>query len=172
MKILKITLWVLAGMAVVFVGNGIYRFSRPQVEATSRPLTLAEFRDQYGHEALPQSASNIWYAHSSVGLGGRASLYRFNAPAADCVAYAKQIMSKGGVDRQTGKATPLLLVELKVSPDAIQHKFLKEAYGLDTAGWFDVECIKEGWEGRCSPSGLGHLWVDGKRGRFYYYWTD
>jgi hypothetical protein len=116
---------------------------------------------------LPASASNIWYSTSTMG----ANLYRFDAPLADCLGYAQRLIATNNSTEQASWAVPTQLVAITGSPETINHGFLK-GYGLKATDWFDVENIGEGWTGSGSPSGRSGFWIDSKRGRFYYYWTE
>ena len=146
----------------------VLRPQAPQVQTISEPISVQRFKSETGYNLLPTSASNIWYARSSVGLGGRAFLYRFDAPVVDCQAYA-QLINQSNPDQEN---TNPILSPLESSPTPIDHDFLHRAYGLKAKDWFDVENIHAGWEGRGHPAHLASIWIDSERGRFYYYWTD
>ena len=170
MKTILIALLTVLAIAIALVAGCYARALRPQIETISEPISAQMFQSVIGNNQLPTSASNIWYARSSVGLGGRAFLYRFDASESDCQAYARLINTSISV--QEGDSTTPILTPLASSPNPIDHNLLQRAYGLHTADWFDVENIHSGWEGRGPPSNLASIWIDSAKGRFYYYWTD
>lgn len=170
MKTILIALLTVLAIAIALIAGCYARAIRPQVQTISEPISADAFRLETGIKQLPTSASNIWYARSSVGLGGRAFLYRFDASEADCQAYARLINTS--ISDQEGDSTTPILTPLASSPNPVDHDLLQRAYGLNTAGWFDVENIHSGWEGRGPPSNLATIWIDSEQGRFYYYWTD
>ena len=170
MKTILLALLTVLAIAIALIAGCYARALRPQVETISEPISAQMFQSVIGNNQLPTSASNIWYARSSVGLGGRAFLYRFDAPEVDCQAYAQLINTS--IPDQEGDTTTPILKPLDASPNPIDHDSLQRAYGLNTMGWFDVENIHTGWEGRGPPSSLASIWIDSERGRFYYYWTD
>ena len=170
MKKASIALLSVLAIAIALIAGCFAMALRPQVQTISEPISVQMFQSVIGNNHLPTSASNIWYARSSVGLGGRAFLYRFDAPEVDCQAYAQLINTS--IPGQEGEITPSILTPLEASPIPIDHDMLQRAYGLNTADWFDVEGINVGWKGRGPPSTLASIWIDSERGRFYYYWTD
>ena len=170
MKTILIVLLTVLAIAIALIAGCYAMAIRPQVQTISEPISVDAFRLDTGINQLPTMASNIWYARSSVGLGGRAFLYRFDAPEKDCQAYARQI-NESTSDNSGGNTNPIL-TPLASSPTSVDHDFLQRAYGLNTTGWFDVENIHSGWEGRGPPSDLASIWIDSERGRFYYCWTD
>ena len=170
MKTILIALLTVLAIAIALIAGCYARALRPQVSTISEPISAQMFQSVIGNNQLPTSASNIWYARSSVGLGGRAFLYRFDASEADCQAYARLINTSISV--QEGDSTTPILTILGSSPKPVDHDLLQRAYGLNTASWFDVENIHSGWEGRGPPSNLASIWIDSDQGRFYYYWTD
>ena len=170
MKTILAAIFTVLAIAIAMIAGCYATALRPQAQTISEPISVDAFRLATGNNQLPTTASNIWYAHSSVGLGGRAFLYRFDAPEIDCQAYA-QLINTSSPD-QAGNSTTSILTPLNASPEPIDHDFLKRAYGLNTTGWFDVENIHAGWKGRGPPSSLASIWIDSEQGRFYYYWTD
>ena len=170
MKTILLALLTVLAIAIALIAGCYARALRPQVSTISEPISAQMFQSVIGNNQLPTSASNIWYARSSVGLGGRAFLYRFDASEADCQAYARLINTSISV--QEGDSTTPILTILGSSPKPVDHDLLQRAYGLHTAGLFDVENIHSGWEGRGPPSSLASIWIDSEQGRFYYYWTD
>lgn len=170
MKNVFIALLAVLAIAIALIAGCFAMVLRPQVQTISEPISARMFQSETGNNQLPASASNIWYARSSVGLGGRAFIYRFDAPVVDCQAYAQRINTSFPV-HGSDSTTPVL-TPLDASPKPIDHDLLERAYGLSTTGWFDIENIHAGWEGRGPPSNLASIWIDSEQGRFYYYWTD
>jgi hypothetical protein len=158
--------------AVVFIVGCFLTMSRPHVRTTSQPVSLQAFQTESKTFSLPSSASNIWYAWSSVGMGGRASIYRFDASITDCWTYAQQLLTDSNTQTLADHTVSTQLVPLTAPPQTVDHDSLRRAYGLKATEWFDVENIHRGWEGRGPPSGLALIWIDAERERFYYYWTD
>ena len=157
----------------ILVGVALFGFlflpDQPNVQTLPRTLTYAEAQSQY--KALPVTASNVWSARSSVGMGGRAHLYRFDAPAKDCMAYANELISQSNSNSDTNHQVSTNLIAISSAPDPVQPEMMK-AYGLETLDWFDVETVRNGFTGCGPPYGLSSFWIDTDRGRFYYYWTD
>jgi hypothetical protein len=143
-----------------------YEIGRPHAKFTAEPLSLHEFYERSGHQGgLPAKASNLFYAHSNAGFTGFVFMYRFDAPAADCVAYGKHLLEQRGSKTE--------LAPLRSSPEPICRSF-REAMGLGEVDWFDVETIQSGFEGNMEPSTRpgSHFWIDTDRGRFYFWSSD
>jgi hypothetical protein len=148
--------------------------TKPLTEVTEKPLEYQAFTNRFPDQipGLPLTAEAIHLAASSVGLGGRAHLYRFDAPIPDCVAYGKALLATNGMSkaRRDSLSFPLR-ADLTNSPAPVDVRFLSN-YGLENIDWFDVETITNGFQGFGPPMGFGMVWVDAGRGRVYYYWTD
>ena len=174
--LLRIIKWGCIALIVMvagcfIIGQVVIRI--PQTHATKSPMTLSDFTHEFGVTNLPPTASNIYYATSTLGMGfAGARLYRFEAPVSDCFAYAANLIE--GNNAETDDAAHKAarnLTPIASSPEPIHPDTLK-AYGLKKVHWFDVEGIAAGVEGRGPPMALAQIWIDTKRGRFYYYWTD
>lgn len=149
-------------------------FILPNPSGTEEPLDFRAFTNAYPESirGLPPTASRIYLATSSVGMGGRARLFRFEAPVADCVAYGEGLIASNGLTAIEREAFRLpMRTDFASSPDPVDIGFLSH-FGLGGLEWFDVETITMGFNGRGPPLGLSQLWVDTVRGRVYYYWTD
>lgn len=173
---IRIVISAVIGVAIlmgIVVGVGfVWLLSisgRPNVEIADHALTYEEAKSSY--QLLPSSAGNIWSARSSVGMGGRAHLYRFDAPAQDCVAYANELISRSNSNSDSNHQVSTELLAISDSPDPVLPDMI-QAYGFDTLDWFDVETVRNGFRGHGPPSGLSSFWIDTDRNRFYYYWTD
>jgi hypothetical protein len=86
----KIVLWLAISLVILIIGCFVLvqiRLRVPQTHFTKNPITLSEFKQEFGVTNFPATASNICYASSREGIGG-ACLYRFDAPYEDCIAYA------------------------------------------------------------------------------------
>jgi hypothetical protein len=142
-------------------------FDTPEADFTTAPLSLSEFYNRSGRAGgLPVTAMNLYYASAHRGHGF-VSMYRFDAPAADCIAYGRQLLEQRGAPKDAG------LVALTASPDPL-GKLGLDAMGLSKVDWFDVETIRSGFVGHQEPStqpGM-RLWIDTDRGRFYFYSSD
>jgi hypothetical protein len=174
-RFLKIFLGVVLG-GMLLVGGcfiaGLVMINTPQTRITKQPMPRPAFVAEFGMTHIPVSASNICYASSSLGMGfAGAQLYRFDAPARDCLSYAKILIELGNRNSSSNDQVSTELGAISISPDPVRDNVLK-AYGFETVDWFDVENIRNGFTGRGPPSGLSTFWIDTDRNRFYYYWTD
>ena len=142
--------WLRVGFLTLAAGC-----SCPQTDFTDKPITLIEFTNRITSINLPVTATNIFYACSGVGLGGRALLYRFDAPANDCLSYAQHLIESNNrqADRPEWRA-PTNFVALTTPPSPIVKETLR-SYGLSSIKWCDVESVKSGYSGRTGPNGLG-----------------
>ena len=169
-KSANIRRYAVAGLTGIGLLGLVAGCSHP--EFTNQPITLAQFTNQFASINLPLSATNIFFARSSVGLGGRALLYQFDAPVSDCLGYAQQLIeaSNRQADRPEWRVATNL-VTLTTPPTLIENARL-QPYGLSKIRWFDLASVRSGFSGRAGPSGQGSFWVDTEHGRFYYFWTD
>lgn len=138
------------------------------------PLAYTEFTNRYPDNivGLPSNASNIYEAFSSVGLGGGAHLYRFDAAVPDCIQFGERLIEGNGLSPAEIEAFSFpLRTDFTASPNPVDIEFLS-AYGLSAIDWFDVETISTGFSGFGPPHGRAIFWIDTTRGRVYYYWTD
>lgn len=163
----------IVGIAGIVLIIGLYIFGQwdlntPEADFTITPLSLSAFYNRSSHSGLPATATNLYYASAHRGFVGFVDMYRFDAPAADCIAYGKRLL-------QQGNAQDIGLVALTASPDPF-GKSSFDAMGLSKVNWFDVETIKSGLEGHREPSPSGQpgmtLWIDTDRGRFYFSSSD
>ena len=166
-RLFTVAIWVSVGVLGLAVGC-----SRPNADYTDHSITLTEFTNRITSIILPVAATNIHYARSAVGLGGRALLYRFDAPLNDCLSHAQHLIeiNHSEADRPEWHA-PTNLVALSSPPHPIVRETLRP-YGLSSIRWCDVESVRSGFRGRAGPSGRASFWVDTERERFYYFWTD
>lgn len=93
------------------------------------------------------------------------TLYRFDAPVLDCIAYGKRLLQQNDSSDATD------LIPLKSSPEPIGGL---DHMGLEKVGWFDVETVRSGFEGHQVRSAYpkGVFWIDTDRGRFYFWESD
>ena len=68
MKTILIAILTVIAIAIALIAGCYARAIRPQVQTISEPISADAFRLETGIKQLPTSASNIWYARSSVGL--------------------------------------------------------------------------------------------------------
>ena len=154
----------------------IWVMSRPYTRVSNTPLSLAEFNERMGKGDFPASAKNIYYGWSSVGMGGRAHIFRFEAPIEESITFAKAEFN--GYNKQLydkpEEYPPCDLVPIGSVTGERVHRpdlsFLSRYYGLKRLDWFDVDQIEEGLRG---PEKANHssIWIDTKRGILYSYWT-
>ena len=141
----------------------------PKAKFTTEPLSLSEFYKRSGHlGGLPTAATNVFYVGSRVGFTGFVNLYRFDAPAADCISYGKRLLQENRASQ------PAELIPVKAPPEPISRRFL-DGNGLAKAvDWFDVETVRSGFEGHLewSDRPRATFWIDTERGRFYYFSSD
>ena len=163
-----VIMFLLAICFIFLAQTSWFQVINSKTHETSHPVTQEEVRKEVPYFNLPASASNIWYATSTFGV----NLYRFDAPLADCLAYAQRLIATNNSTESTSYMVPTQLVAIAASPQAIDHDLLKKAYRLKGTAWFDVENVTEGWTGSGPPSGRSSFWIDAKRGRFYFYWTE
>ena len=168
--------FIIAGILVAgLLACGVYGIVSmlvPQTHVTQRPLSLADFTQEFGENDLPKSAGNINLASSSVGSGGRARIYCFDAPLPDCLEYARQQVEQSKSKPGPAGQVPAEPDAISSHPEPINHLYLKSVYGLKDTRWFDIENIQHGFRGRGLPAGQSQFWIDSDHGRFYSYWTE
>ena len=175
-KTVKIVLFAVAGVSMligIVVALGfvclLSMSGIPDVQTSEHPQAYAEAKPLFS--GLPSTASNILSARASVGMGGRASLYRFDAPADDCLAHAQLLINRSNGNSDSNHQVSTELIAITASPEPLAAN-MRRAYGLEKVDWFDVENVRNGFTGHGPPSGLSSFWIDTDRNRFYYYWTD
>jgi hypothetical protein len=146
-----------------------YGLSRPSASYIKTPLTRQEFQRQFGTIGnLPDSATNIFVAKSSVGFTGFMQLYRFDAPLGDCLEHGKHLSQINRLN-ETGE-----MVTLESSPVPISQS-MWEGFSLSDVDWFDIDNIQTGFECHL-PADSGRpavsFWIDANRKRFYYFSSD
>ena len=146
----------------------------PHPELTEKPLSLAEFNKRYGVSDFPATAKNIYFGRSSVGMGGRAYIYRFEAPIEDCIAHAKaefdrynEMLYDDPKDYPPSDPIPIESV-----PDEKPFKPDLSSYWLTRLDWFDVDRIREGLTIPREKAHHPFIWIDTDRGILYFFWTD
>jgi len=146
----------------------------PTRHVTKRPLSLAEFTAEFNRSDFPATARNICFASAGVGLGGRALVFRFDAPVPDCIAFAKaeferysRILFRNPSEYPSSDPVPVDFVNDRPrKPDL-------SVFWLNNLDWFDVDRIEEGVT--IPLSSRGHhptIWIDTRRGTLYEWWTD
>ncbi len=101
--------------------------TEPQTTATEEPLEYQSFTNEYPDQipGLPPTASAIHLAASSVGLGGRAHLYRFDAPIPDCVAFGDGLIATNGMSKARRDSLSIpLRTDFTNSPAPVDIQFL------------------------------------------------
>ena len=174
-KIVKIIIVVPVAIARVFVllfALGLFMMSRPTTEVV-HASTAREYAERTGRtNYFPATSSNIWYAWASVGMGGRAHIFRFEAPLADCQNFAKREFNhyvKQLYDNPTNYP-PDDLVPLAEMPEDPRPRLIE--YGLKKLDWFDYRVVTNGLTITRPRSHLPVLWIDMDRSTLYSYWTD
>ncbi len=163
---------IIAGLVLLAVALWIVRTVCFQHSyAPSGPMTLQEFENNFPRgDRLPSSATNIYFAHSSVGMGGRAHIYKFAASWEDCVAHAQKDFL--GYARQLYDRTEDYPPTDLVSIEGPHKKPDLSSYWLTKIEWFDVESVKNGFTIPCPRSHLPYILIDKDNNVLYSYWTD
>ncbi len=138
-------------------------FGPAEVIQSRGPLNLAEAKLLSGLP-YPDSAKNIRFARFSQWVAYE-TFVRFEAPEADCIAFAERIMV--AYDREHARSAP---VKLGTFEGPIDRSIASSSH-LDTH-WFDVQAIRHGIVGGSGPSHSPKVWIDTARGVCYYKQTD
>jgi hypothetical protein len=153
---------------VLLVGLYIYghiALNTPNAHYTTTPVSLREYD---GGETLPPTAANIYYARARRGFMGFISMYRFDAPAADCIAHGKRLLKEKDSFWDV-ELTPI------TSPIKLLGTGYADSMGLSQVKWFDIETIRSGFVGHQDATDehrLRTFWIDTDRGRFYFLSSD
>jgi len=149
-----------AGVVVAVPLFGILGFSvlfRDIISETKGPVSRERATDC--PMTLPPAAHDIQYASFCDGWQGAEQYVRFEAPVEECKVFAEQTLAKY-VGKRTDSESPQL------SP--ARHPARPPKWSKLHTDWFDVEAIPEGL---MSPKSSrdAQVWVDTKRGIFYFY---
>lgn len=133
------------------------------------PLTLAQARhNRHISQQLPETASNIWVFSQKHGPFTYDYRLRFEAPVADCMAYARMLVARDP------RARPGWIERLIESTDARREDHL-----LAKIPWFDAHTVNTGvvfnygWTATTNgPSIYETIWVDQAKGVLYYFSGD
>ncbi len=169
-----ITILIALFCAFAFFIWATWAMSRPHTLVSQTPVSLAEFTKRMGGLNFPTSAKNIYYGWSSVGMGGRAHIFRFEAEIEDCVTFAKAEFNRYNemLYDDPEEYPPCDLVPIESVTDDEVHKPDLSYYGLTKLDWFDVDQIEEGLTIPREKAHHPYIWIDTKRGLLYSYWTD
>ena len=167
----RVLLWPY-GVFFVPIVTGLWIFFAPH-PSFIESANYREFREAHPEsiEHLPDSATDIRMAISSRGLGGRAILYRFDAPADDCAEFGELMIASNGLSA-TARESFKWPVRSVITNHPAPIDLANLRVGLGRIEWFDIQSVSNGFSGFGPPFGLSKLWIDTKRGRVYYYWTD
>jgi hypothetical protein len=151
---------LLVGFCIMF---GI-SLNSPSADYTTTPVSLREYP---GSEALPLTATNIYYANAHRGFVGFLTLYRFDASAADCITYGKRLL------KENDPFWDAELIPIESPIDLMGTDYFNNM-GLSEVHWFDIETIHTGFIGHrdAGPHPRMTFWIDTNQGRFYYYSSD
>jgi hypothetical protein len=146
--------------------GGCYVSFHPHVREFHAP-TYEVFAETDGmHDSgVPRSAKNINFVYSSVAMGGRAHICRFEAPLEDLKAYALADFKR--YDRDSNGRTAAFT---KISVPAFRPNL--DGYGIRDLHWFDVENIQEGITLPRDHDHRPFIWIDTRRNVLYLFWTD
>jgi hypothetical protein len=176
-KLINILGWVGIGIIAAIILSIIIGFVVMLTPHTSyiHAINTKEYVAIQGsnEDYFPNSATDIHYATSSVGMGGRAHIFKFNAPLEDCKTFAKQEFNrwvkqlyKNPSDYPSDELIPLDVIPEDPRP------FLKKSYGLKNLDWFDCQNITDGVTIPVPRSHLPIIWIDREKQALYSYWTD
>lgn len=138
--------------------TGSMEIISPKVVRTALPLSLEAARVECPI-LLPDSASNIEYALWSFGQSTQAFV-RFEAPGPDCLEHAREIM-KPFMEHEGLSVVSLNIVGV---PPAL---CVLDPTEVDLA-WFDLSQLTEGKVFRVDGGRAPMVWVDTRKGAFYY----
>jgi hypothetical protein len=125
------------------------------------PLSVAEARHHFTFP-FPDSAINVHFASYREWIAAK-DFIRFEAPAADCIAAAEQLIKDHNAkhpDRTIPALSALEVVKHVVEPEPL------------SVPWFTPQTIRKGLVGGQSGSHQPLIWVDTERGVFYYQYRD
>lgn len=154
--------WVAGVGALLFLGYCVWALAFPHGRGTSGPVAL----DKAGGcpIPLPDTARRIQFFERSHWIEF-VEFVRFEAPAEDCLAHVETVFAhwQEGLDTPSAQPDPLRAIE--TPPNRVHFA---EEYGVR---WFDLQNIQEGVTAG-GGSGVPKIWVDTRRGVFYYMLTD
>jgi hypothetical protein len=150
--------------ALSFVGFIVWSLFFPHIVRTSGPVSLDQAKDC--PIPLPASARNIQY-YRRIQFNFFIEFVKFEAPVQDCLGHVKTVQDDWRKTFDEHNFYPLgPSGPIKEPP---MRCYLAEEQGVT---WFDRETIQEGITvgsvGSCAPM----IWIDTKRGIFYYLLTD
>ncbi len=154
---------------LICLGACLYLFFSPHVRVFSASNSQ-EFAQKYGGtSSLPASAKNIRIELSSVSIGGRAHIVKFEATEADCKEYVRAEFKVYA--HWDGKAeSGLQYIEIASSP-SLPPKW-GQRYGIRNPDWFDVSNIRHGLELKRGNRHNLRAWIDTDRNILYLYCND
>lgn len=126
--------------------------------------------------AIPPGARNVQYATYSD-FQAFAAFVKYEAPADVCIEAGKELLAADGQERRkNGRAELEGLHALSNAPASLQTLAGMSRKRLVPAelsvAWFDPESIAEGLEGGGTGSHEPKVWIDTRRGIFYYQLHD
>ncbi len=150
----------LAIPAMLVVGRLLDPFRRVDVFQSRVPLSLAEARN-ISQLPFPDSAKSIWYASFSQFVAYEA-IARFEAPVADCLAFADRVVAESDAEARGAERSKL---------DGLGDGSIAEP-SLLKADWFDIQSMGRGVARGSGPHRGPKVWIDMQRGVCYYMRTD
>jgi hypothetical protein len=129
------------------------------------PLTVNQARAKDCPIPLPDSAKNVEFAYYSEWINLEI-LVRFQAPADDCRAYAQQLVNAEAKEQKRPS------VKISFDPVTSPPKFDPEVDLLGPVPWFDIKQMSQGMTAIVPIGNYAQIWIDDKRGVFYYRQTD
>lgn len=155
----------LISLVILSVGLVVFLSFTPHI-TDKKAVNSDEYIAMFGQTDLPNTAQNIRYITSSVSLGGRAYICRFEAPVQDCIIYAKKLCKRyQNDDRDYDQPHFISMSERPEKPDL-------SVYGIRDLSWFDIEKMEAGLTFDKEYFHCPFIWIDTNRKVFYLWWTD
>lgn len=161
---------IVVGCALFVSFALLFRMLMSPITKQVQGIDLKEAQDRFGLNDLPASACNICYAQSSVGLGGRARVLKFEAPIADCEAFALAEHQRyaGFMDNDAADSRTSDFKQIKGNPALPDLS----PYRLNDLSWNRSKSIKQGLILKNENPQQPTLVIDTAQGILYSVWTD
>ena len=166
-KIIGIAAFILLGVSVAYKIVAFARdpFGPATIIREEIPLTVERARAKDCPIPLPDSARNVQFDFycEFIDLD---MLVRFEAPAGECRAFAQQLVDT----HRTEEKRPSIKVSFESISSPPKDDLKDTEFG--PVPWFDVASISEGVTAIVPVGNYAQIWIDDKRGVFYFRQTD
>ena len=150
-------------MAIAFIVM-LWRANQPIVSETLVPQSRQQSLQVPWCQTLPPTATDVYFARASVGMGGRFYAYRFSAPLMDLQTHAMKEFA--------AHSDPLTPTVVPGQPFDIDVAFLRNSYGVNL-NWIDPAQIGPCTVFRDADShGSPSIYVDETNSVLYFIFTD